>query len=81
MGMYKPPKYLEGPMQHLQSLLHADEADPEWDEAFDTWFAARYPEARWSSSGMNYAWMKHAALSAILWTSGMLPEDDKVFDS
>lgn len=55
-------------------------ADLEWHEAFDAWFARRYPESRWGSSSGTYQWMKHAALSAVMWTSGMLPEDDKVFD-
>lgn len=69
--------------EHLAKLRlegNHGEAAPEWDEAFEAWFAERYPEVRWSSDRLGLAWMKHAAMSAILWTSGMLPEDDTVFD-
>lgn len=72
---------LDGAMAHLKALHDAanGEPDPEWDAAFDAWFDERYPPSMFSSTN-GHAWMKHAAYSAILWTSGMLPEDDKVFD-
>jgi hypothetical protein len=73
-------EHLSGALDHLRKLLDEGEPDPEWHEAFDAWFAERYPEDRWGSTKLAYAWMKHSALSAILWTSGMLPEDDKVFE-